>query len=145
MAAESARTGDLLQAPIDDLQGDAQNYLQNFQSKQTFMQKLSREGNLPGIGYASLPMATNNEAPTDNSTLSTCILLSNLFDPNDVNLSEDPEFYIDVRRDVLDECSSLGKVDEIYVDSNSKGNVWIKYGDNNIQSAQSAVAKFHSR
>ena len=113
------------------------------------MQKLSREGNLPGIGYASLPMnpVANQlqDSSFDNVTQSNSILLSNLFDPNEINLKTDPEFYNDVRRDVLDECNNLGKVDKIYVDSNSLGNVWIKFADNNFQSAKMAVAKFHLR
>jgi len=113
------------------------------------MQKLSREGNLPGIGYASLPMNPANNPSQDysfnNVTQSNCIMLSNLFDPSEINLKTDPEYYNDVRRDVLDECNSLGKVDKIFVDSNSLGNVWIKFADNNIQSAKMAEAKFHLR
>lgn len=128
---------------LDDNEGDAHNYLQNYQSKQTFMQKLSRDGNLAGVGYQSLPMTSGDN---DNNLIqSSFILLSNLFEPSEVNLKEDPDYFNDVRRDVLDECNSLGTVEAIRVDSNSKGNVWIKFADNNSQAAKLAVAKFHSR
>ena len=130
---------------LDDVEGDSHNYLQNYQSKQTFMQKLSRDGNLGGVGYQSLPMTSLSGDNDNNLIQSSFILLSNLFEPSEVNLKEDPDYFNDVRRDVLDECNSLGTVEAIRVDSNSKGNVWIKFADDNAQAAKLAVAKFHSR
>jgi hypothetical protein len=133
----------MLPAQLDEVEGEAYNYLQNYQSKQTFMQKLSREGNLTGTGYLSLSM--QGESSLDNSSQSCFILLSNLFDPSAVDLRTDPDYFHDVRRDVMDECNGLGKVEEIFVDSNSRGDVWIKFADDNWQAAKMAIAKFHLR
>jgi len=145
VATDSARNVENMYGSLDEIEGDSQNYLQNYHSKQTFMQKLSREGNLGGMGYQSLPMSSHT-GESDNNLIQSCyILLTNLFDPNEVDLKEDPDYFIDVRRDVQDECNSLGTVEAIRVDSKSKGNVWIKFADNNAQAAKMAVAKFHLR
>lgn len=70
------------------------------------------------------------------NAVSHCLLLNNMFDPTTVNLTEDPQFFIDIRDQVLDICEEYGKVDKVWVDQQSKGNVWIKFSKDSISGAQ---------
>jgi len=73
------------------------------------------------------------------------LLLSNLFDPSQVNLAEEPDFYEDTRLDVKEECSSFGDVEKIWVEENSIGNVWVKFANNNNSAAAKALEKLNGR
>jgi len=76
---------------------------------------------------------------------SSCLLLSNLFDPSQVNLAEEPEFFEDTKLDVKDECSNYGEVETIWVEENSLGNVWVKFANNNSAAAVKALEKLNGR
>ena len=76
---------------------------------------------------------------------SSCVLLSNLFDPSAVNLSVEPNFYRETREDVTNECSNFGKVDKVQVDESSTGNVWVRFSNNNWQAARAAVEGLNGR
>merc|ERR1712190_176214 len=63
-------------------------------------------------------------------TSSTCIVLHGMFNPNQVNLSTDPEFFNDIHADVEQECRKYGSVIRVWADRASiKGDVWVRFGD----------------
>jgi RNA-binding protein 39 len=96
----------------------------------------------PFAGVASLMM----NQPVHFSSQSHCVLMSNLFDPHDSTVKEDPNFYDDTRDDVFDECSKFGKVEIVYVDPISKdGNVWVKFADKNVEAATKAIEAMNGR
>jgi hypothetical protein len=88
-------------------------------------------------------LAANGNIP--KVAKSSCLLLGNLFDPSQVNLSEEAEFYEDTRLDVKDECSNYGEVEKIWVEENSFGNVWVKFANNNNTAAAKALEKLNGR
>lgn len=109
--------------------------LHNIQSKMTLMQKLNKDTNAM-IG-AFPPISTVSQ--------SHCVLLTNLFDPNQVDLEKDPDFYNDTYIDVKEQCMKYGDVDKIYVDENSMGNVWVKFANKDNQAAQKAYESLNGR
>jgi RNA-binding protein 39 len=106
------------------------NYLSTYTLKQSVIQKLSRD-------------AITTHAYEDIQ--SACVQMSNLFDPNEVDMRKDPHFYKDLEVEMKRECNQFGKVDEVISKSNSGGCVWVKYADNNTQAAKVAVNKFNGR
>lgn len=73
------------------------------------------------------------------------MLLSNLFDPTQVNLLDDPDFYTETCLDVKEECTLFGEVEKIWIEENSLGNVWIKFAKNNFTAASNAYEKLNGR
>jgi hypothetical protein len=117
------------------------------------MQKLNRDLPLemnPSLGRDATISGSINTTSTINTgfpsvTQSSCVLLSNLFDPSSVNIAEEPNFYRETKEDVMNECSNFGKVEEVYVDQSSTGNVWVKFANSNWQAARAAVEGLNGR
>eukprot|EP01018_Ginkgo_biloba_P018999 Gb_11513 [translate_table: standard] len=63
---------------------------------------------------------------------SDCVLLKNMFDPNN---EPEPDFDLDIKEDVHEECSKFGAVKHIFVDKHSAGHVYLRF-----ESANSAIA-----
>ena len=132
-AHESQRSGNdvLFTGEMDD------ESLANIQGKQAVMQKLSRVDSMnPNLMYA----VGGPVVPQSN-----CVLLSNLFDPREVDLDKDPDFFNETYEDVFDQSSNFGKVDFLWVDQNSLGNVWVKFEKDLVQAAAQAVEKLNGR
>lgn len=57
-----------------------------------------------------------------------------MFDPADPAILESPNFFLDLKEDVMEACSEFGKVDRVFVEEEStQGNVWVEFlktGDN---------------
>lgn len=107
---------------LDDESGNS--YLQSNQSKILLMQKLQRDpsgGINIEIGKSSKPQTSL--LPTN------CILLSNMFDPAEVDLTKEPEYFIDLKNEVTAECKRYGDVDSLLIEQSSEGNVWIRFKD----------------
>ncbi|GER47558.1 splicing factor-like protein [Striga asiatica] len=68
----------------------------------------------------ALPAQVLTMVPEPIGTPSECLLLKNMFDPA---TEDDPEFDLDIRDDVQEECSKYGRVKHIHVDKNSAGNL----------------------
>ncbi|XWS62622.1 hypothetical protein CRYUN_Cryun06bG0027000 [Craigia yunnanensis] len=67
---------------------------------------------LPG----GLQLPTNGIPTIDTIGIpSECLLLKNMFDPN---LETEPDFDLDIKEDVKEECSKFGKLKHIYVNRN---------------------------
>ncbi len=140
-----ANEGNKYAADNGDLDED---HIQNLQNKQALMQKLSREPvSAMTMGLPqSLPMTTpQGNYQSSEVVHSSCLLLGNLFDPTQVNINEDGNFYIETKQDVFEECLSFGKVEDVWVDKNSQGNVWVKFAQNNWQAARAAFEQLNGR
>lgn len=68
------------------------------------------------------------------SSPSICVLLSNMWDQNSVDLSKNQSFFIDLKDDVKTFVSDFGRVEKIYVEQGSEGNIWIRF-DNDLAGA----------
>ena len=68
--------------------------------------------------------------------MSSCFMLSNMFDPSAEN---ELGWENDIRDDVLEECMRYGPVLHIYVDAFSPGNVYVK-----CMNAQVAASAFNT-
>ncbi|XP_022763029.1 RNA-binding protein 39-like isoform X2 [Durio zibethinus] len=92
---------------------------------------------LPG----GLQLPTNGIPTIDTiGTPSECLLLKNMFDPK---LETEPDFDLDIKEDVQEECSKFGKLKHIYVDRDSAGFVYLRFED--TQGAINAQRNLHGR
>ncbi|XVE93896.1 hypothetical protein REPUB_Repub01dG0233800 [Reevesia pubescens] len=92
---------------------------------------------LPG----GLQLPTNGIPTIDTIGVpSECLLLKNMFDPN---LETEPDFDLDIKEDVQEECSKFGKLKHIYVDRDTAGFVYLRFED--AQGAINAQRNLHGR
>ncbi|TYH26388.1 hypothetical protein ES288_A03G248300v1 [Gossypium darwinii] len=95
---------------------------------------------IPGLP-GGLQIPTNGIPTIDTiGTPSECLLLKNMFDPS---LETEPDFDLDIKEDVQEECSKFGKLKHIYVDRNSAGFVYLRFED--AQGAINAQRNLHGR
>lgn len=107
---------------LDDESGGA--YLQNAQSKILLMQKLQRDNPLPGLDMGRSQKPQTSLLPTN------CILLSNMFDIKEVDLTKEPGYFMDLKDEVEEECRKYGDLEKLFIEQDSPdGNVWIKFRD----------------
>ncbi|PSS26684.1 RNA-binding protein [Actinidia chinensis var. chinensis] len=154
-------------ADFDDDEGGGLSL--NAQSRALLMQKLDRSGiatsiagplgvqtsngtassqqgiTLPFNGQTAVPAPALPALVTSVATEpigkpSECLLLKNMFDPA---TETDPEFDLDIRDDVQEECSNYGRVKHIYVDKNSAGYVYLRF--ETVEAAAGAQRAMHSR
>ncbi|KAM7274749.1 hypothetical protein ACFE04_016615 [Oxalis oulophora] len=138
----------------------------NAQSRAMLMQKLDRSGiatsiagplgvagltsaaqlvNLPVNGQPTIPLPTlpGQVFPPVSEPIglpSECLLLKNMFDPS---TETDPEFDLDIKEDVEEECSRYGAVKHIYVDKHSAGKVYLRF--ESVEGASKAQQAMHMR
>ncbi|XVF61806.1 hypothetical protein PTKIN_Ptkin08bG0160400 [Pterospermum kingtungense] len=141
----------------------------NAQSRALLMQKLDRSGiatsitgslgvpvpngsapnpqavTLPVNGQAAYPapvlppiMSTTTIDPIGQP--SECLLLKNMFDPA---TEMEPDFDLEIKEDVEEECSKYGAVKHIYVDKNSAGCVYLCF--DSVEAAGKAQRAMHMR
>ncbi|XXG40380.1 hypothetical protein AAC387_Pa01g1112 [Persea americana] len=94
-------------------------------------------GGLPGT---PIPVPATPTAVDTIGVPSECLLLKNMFDPQN---ETEPDFDLDIKEDVQDECSKFGTVKHIFVEKNSAGFVYLRF--DNVQSAVSAQRSLHGR
>mmetsp|Transcript_6222 Transcript_6222/g.10806 ORF Transcript_6222/g.10806 Transcript_6222/m.10806 type:complete len:397 (-) Transcript_6222:21-1211(-) len=95
-------------------------YLKSRASQVHLRNQLARDTTLGG----ALPPGAASSLPT------LCLLLSNLWSPDAVDLTRDPEFFSNTSDDVQEECRRYGRVERVQVETNSStGNVWVKFAD----------------
>ncbi|CAN6321423.1 unnamed protein product [Urochloa humidicola] len=95
---------------------------------------------VPGLGLlpgATLPITTPS---IELAPPSECLLLKNMFDPT---VETDPDFDLDIRDDVQEECSKFGQLKHIFVDKNTAGFVYLRF--DSIAAAMSAQKALHGR
>ncbi|XP_048570265.1 RNA-binding protein 39-like isoform X1 [Triticum urartu] len=91
-------------------------------------------GAIPG---APLPIVSQS---ADIGTPTEFLLLKNMFDPA---VETDPDFDLDIRDDVQDECSKFGVVKHIFVDKHTAGFVYLHF--DSATAAASAQRSLHGR
>ncbi|XP_039001790.1 RNA-binding protein 39-like [Hibiscus syriacus] len=103
----------------------------------TIQASTSTISGLPG----GLQLPTNGIPTIDTiGSPSECLLLKNMFDPT---LEMEPDFDLDIKEDVQEECTKFGKVKHIHVDRESAGFVYLRFED--AQGAINAQRNLHGR
>ncbi|TYJ46945.1 hypothetical protein E1A91_A02G154600v1 [Gossypium mustelinum] len=100
---------------------------------------------LPVNGQAAyptpiLPPIMSTTALDSVGQPSECLLLKNMFDPA---TETEPDFDLDIKEDVEEECSKYGRVKHIYVDKNSAGCVYLRF--DSAEAAGKAQRAMHVR
>uniref|UniRef100_A0A0E0ISI6 RRM domain-containing protein n=1 Tax=Oryza nivara TaxID=4536 RepID=A0A0E0ISI6_ORYNI len=90
-------------------------------------------GTVPGIQIPGTQSADIG-SPTE------FLLLKNMFDPA---VETDPDFDLDIKDDVQDECSKFGAVNHIFVDKNTAGFVYLHF--DSVAAATAAQRALHGR
>ncbi|KAF8672615.1 hypothetical protein HU200_049303 [Digitaria exilis] len=96
---------------------------------------------IPVVG--SVPVAPVLPVNTQSAIMSTpteFLLLKNMFDPA---VETDPDFDLDIRDDVQDECSKFGAVKHIFVDKNTAGFVYLQF--DSVAASVKAQQALHGR
>ncbi|XP_061344283.1 uncharacterized protein LOC133290228 [Gastrolobium bilobum] len=71
---------------------------------------------------------------------SECLLLKNMFDPS---TETEPDFDMDIKEDVEEECSKYGRVKHIHVDKRSAGFVYLRF--ETVEASSAAQRAMHMR
>ncbi|GAB2267834.1 hypothetical protein Dimus_002811 [Dionaea muscipula] len=102
------------------------------------------QASVPGVGGLPVPglaVPAMNVPPVESVGVpSECLLLKNMFDPN---VESEPDFDLDIKEDVQDECAKYGGLRHIHVDKHSAGFVYLRF--ENTQSAMRAQSSLHGR
>lgn len=110
------------------------------QSRAALMARLQRDGGAP-MGAAAVPAAAAPVVNVPRIQPTTCVIIKNMFNPAE---ESDPEFHLDIKEDVLEECEKYGKVKHILVDKEDpSGRVFLCMAD--VAGAQQLVTNFHGR
>ncbi|KAJ7956952.1 RNA-binding protein 39 [Quillaja saponaria] len=98
-------------------------------------------GGQPVLSTPALPtQMIPNQAAEPVGTPSECLLLKNMFDPT---TETEPDFDMDIKEDVEEECSKYGRVKHIYVDKHSAGFVYLQF--DTVEGASAAQRAMHMR
>ncbi|XP_076912183.1 uncharacterized protein LOC143570411 isoform X2 [Bidens hawaiensis] len=102
-------------------------------------------GGLPSTGLPAVPVPGLAQmvpvtALEPIGTPSECLLLKNMFDPA---TETEPDFDLDIKEDVGEECSKFGRVKHIYVDKQSAGYVYLRF--ESVEAASRAQQGMHKR
>ncbi|KAG6778000.1 hypothetical protein POTOM_017844 [Populus tomentosa] len=96
---------------------------------------------IPGLPVPGLQLPATAIPTMDTIGVpSDCLFLKNMFDPK---TETEPDFDLDIKEDVQEECSRFGNVKHIYVDKNSAGFVYMRF--ENMQAAINAQRALHGR
>ncbi|KAF0930924.1 hypothetical protein E2562_037136 [Oryza meyeriana var. granulata] len=91
-------------------------------------------GTIPGMHLPATTQSADIGLPTEY------LLLKNMFDPA---VETDPDFDLDIKDDVQDECSKFGAVNHIFVDKNTAGFVYLHF--DSVAAATNAQRALHGR
>ncbi|KAL6842361.1 hypothetical protein ACP4OV_027788 [Aristida adscensionis] len=96
---------------------------------------------IPAVG--SVPGLPIPPVPAQSAAVSTpteFLLLKNMFDPS---VETDPDFDLDIRDDVQEECNKFGVVKHIFVDKHTAGFVYLHF--DSVTAAAKAQQALHGR
>lgn len=68
-----------------------------------------------------------------------------MFDHESVDLKRDPAYFIDIKEQVEEVCKEIGRVEKVWVEQNSPGNVWVRFNKSDLQGAQQAQMMLNQR
>ena len=138
MAIGNAPAGDSLHDDAKSL-NSAPGMLKDANDRLALMQKLAGGAGgpmglprpampygMPGMGAGPMGMATGMVPGQQLNMPSSTIVLHGMFNPSQVNLQADPEFFTDINADVEQECRKYGAVAKVWADqASSRGDVGI--------------------
>lgn len=129
LALGNTSSNPLMDSLDEDAKNSAPGLLRDANDRMALMQKLqSSQPSLPGMvapGMRPPMMAAPALAVPSN-----VIVLHGMFNPAQVNLQNDPEFFNDIEADVEQECRKYGSVQTVWPDqSSNKGDVWVRFAD----------------
>ncbi|ONH92302.1 hypothetical protein PRUPE_8G167600, partial [Prunus persica] len=94
---------------------------------------------IAGLGVAGLQIPTSALPSIDTIGVpSECLLLKNMFNPA---VETEPNFDLDIKEDVQEECSKYRNLRHIFVDKNTAGHVYLRF--ENTQAAINARHVLH--
>lgn len=68
-----------------------------------------------------------------------------MFDHESVDLKRDPAYFIDIKEQVEEVCKEIGRVEKVWVEQNSPGNVWVRFNKSDLKGAQQAQMMLNQR
>ena len=71
------------------------------------------------------PSHSNLMRPPISAMSTPYLLLTNLFKMEGTI----PKFFEDLKKEVMNQCSTFGIVEKCFVEKNNQGNVWVKFSD----------------
>ncbi|CAL9158645.1 unnamed protein product [Musa hybrid cultivar] len=77
-----------------------------------------------GRSMSPAVVSSAQHTPTSVVEPSECLLLKNMFDPS---TETEPDFDLEIKEDVQEECSKFGPVKHIHVEKNSTGFVYLRF------------------
>eukprot|EP01065_Artemidia_motanka_P045465 TRINITY_DN6692_c0_g1_i1.p1 TRINITY_DN6692_c0_g1~~TRINITY_DN6692_c0_g1_i1.p1 ORF type:complete len:537 (+),score=89.87 TRINITY_DN6692_c0_g1_i1:103-1611(+) len=123
---------------VGDLGSDAEpgeDAALNARAAQLLLQRLGGQPPLPPT-----PPPTG-EVPPPPAMDTTCVRLSNLFNPQE---EEEDDFDEDIKEEVSDQCNKLGRLVHVFVDKNSpSGEVWLRFKES--EGGRLTREKMHDR
>lgn len=125
---------------LDDDDGGGKGMQLNAQSRVSLMAKLGQAAGLEVPTFHSSNMNTSNFAPRNESP-SVYILIQNMFV---LERETEPNWDLEIKEDVVEECSKYGKVELCVVEkSRSGGFVYMQFAS--IDAASKAIAGLNGR
>ncbi|KAK8803678.1 hypothetical protein WA158_001372 [Blastocystis sp. Blastoise] len=106
---------------------------------QSFMEQMQKV-NCPGQVTQEEAALGPDGKPIIQGNVSNCLLLKNAFNPME---EREVNWDIDIRDDMLGECSKYGKVLHIYVDKASQGHVYVMF--DSIEGAKQSAQDLNGR
>lgn len=141
---------------LEDEEGSGLNL--NAQSRMALMAKLAGNKEIfptPGLSVVpSIPNAGSTQRADQAAALiasleiegseSFCFVIKNMFDVAEEKRSGNPEWFVEIQQDVVEECGQFGTVLHSYVEQEKAGGlVYILFA--NVEAAVSAAKKLHGR
>eukprot|EP01114_Cavostelium_apophysatum_P009992 TRINITY_DN2335_c0_g1_i1.p1 TRINITY_DN2335_c0_g1~~TRINITY_DN2335_c0_g1_i1.p1 ORF type:complete len:354 (+),score=98.02 TRINITY_DN2335_c0_g1_i1:487-1548(+) len=120
-----------------DLDDDDQGLRLNSASRAQLMAKLQRPSD---VAPPPPPPAPAGPPPPIEPEPTHCVLIKNMFDPAS---ESEPNWDQEIKQDVSEECSKFGSIVHVYVDKDSQGFVYMKFGS--IPGAQNAINALNGR
>jgi RNA-binding protein 39 len=139
---------------VGDLDEDGGGMVLSAENRVRLMQKLQRGNEMGPMAPApQLPSSYSQGGGRDSGVISaardlsvpliqpsTCVVVKHMFDPKE---EKDPDFHLDIKEDVEEECTKYGKLKHIFVDKFSQGHVYLRF--TNIDGANKCVENLHNR
>lgn len=139
---------EMIDGNLDDNEGGG--FALNGNSRAILMQKIDRSGtwlstngSQPGpLIFGIMPEVPPVTVPSYDliGVPSECLLLKNMLDPK---IETEPDFELDIKEDVKEECSRFGALRHIHVDKVSAGFVYLRFEI--TEAAMSAQRALHGR
>jgi len=142
------------EAGVGDLDEDGGGLVLSAENRVRLMQKLQRGNEMGPMAPApQMPSSYQGGGSRDHGVISaardlsvpliqpsTCVVVKHMFDPKE---EKDPDFHLDIKEDVEEECRKYGKLKHIFIDKHSQGHVYLRF--TNVDGAAKCVDNLNGR